>query len=664
MTLLAQPQHLAALLSGQPGLLVAEDLPGGEALAVPGLTLWRLRASEAGWLALPAASEAADMEGAEAVPLPPGGILAVLAADAAPLAPLAAWWEAAADRPLPLIAAATATEALPALLGRLLQELATAQSRAVQLERSLVETRIDYEESRAVIARATRQLGHRAPTPPSLALALEPAAESLEPGPQGRLALRQPLGRKAEGLAALGLHLAVLPPGAPGRLRARVLAAESGRILGSWLLPLAAAAPGWLVLDWPTPCGPLRETALLELVLEGAAPEGFALSLDQGWVPEAAACVAEGLAAPAPPDRALALRLWVGESGSRFVTPDFWDWTEAGGSLPLQGVPLSLPRLEWDAARRLAGDWARLAIDQQGSRFIGALRGRDSLGLLFPRISPQGAGLLRVTWRVCGGQLAPFRLAAWLLPPAVTVTGPEDLAGASAFSGWRLAGEAQEASLTLALPEREEAWLQLALLAEGLEPGTALKLELAGITLEAGPEPAPRLRPPPMQGAAPPPASPLPRLEDGGDLTALLGAVTIHQDFVSPQGHRHLDLELAMLVGHGGHWPGLRFKLGVNRRDEVLLEFRRGKGWPEAFVTWPGTEVDQFGPVLQLKRRHLPDFLAGLAEPRDRAMMLTLLALLEDVVRVVAAQAGFDAELVAFWQQRVERLRLEEAAAP
>jgi hypothetical protein len=220
MTPEVAPGALAALCDGRPKLILLPGLAAPQALALPGLALWALRAGE-GAPRLHPLGEAPDGPGL-ALPAAPGQVLGIVAPDPAAAAPLLDWWREAAPAALPpVIAAASGDAALPAVAARAIAALATSAAEGVAAQQGLVALR-----------QASAHL--QPPAMPVLVASAEPSPGGHAVAAKaGRLALGQALGTKLEGLAAIALHLREALLGAEAVLRVRLYGAESGRIIGA-----------------------------------------------------------------------------------------------------------------------------------------------------------------------------------------------------------------------------------------------------------------------------------------------------------------------------------------------------------------------------------------------------------------------------------------------
>lgn len=440
-------------------------------LAVPGLEVWSIAARGGALLLHPQGTRAPDPETAIPLATPPMGGLALIASDRARIAPVARWWVEAAGLPAPpFVPAATGQAALPGLLAILAAELAAAQARENEACRALVAARQEMEETREAMADTARLLAHRPPVAPRLILSGEAGAATL---PHGRHAL----GTGLAGLAAIAVHLAGAAEG-DGLLRFRLIGGESDRVLGAWSVPAAELAPGWLTLELPTPLGPFRETAVLEVLAEG---EGLPpLSAELRWAGT------EG-------EHPLAIRAWAGAPGSRYLAPAHWVPEEVGLGLPGADVPLALPAPAWAAARVIEGAVSSIALGDEPPRpLLRAPAGERAL-LLLPLIHAPGFDRLRIAF--ANGTGAGASVATWLRPADPAPAGAADLDGpaaGAAESGWRaLPEEGLELTLPLSALLGGRAALAIALRAGEAEAS----VEVEGVALSAqrtGALPAPQ----------------------------------------------------------------------------------------------------------------------------------------------------------------------------
>ncbi|MDQ1077673.1 DUF6212 domain-containing protein [Pseudoroseomonas cervicalis] len=695
------PADLAALMSGGPALILGEELAGAEPAAPDGLGAFLARRLPGGdvWLHRP--GTAPDPAALSPLPWPPADILAVVESDAARLEAWQGWWEEAGQAPPPRILADSLTAALPELMAALARALLGVNDRAVTLQRSLVALRQDHEALREAHGALTRRLAHQPEAAPRLVLATEPGPHRLAAG-GAPFRLRQRLGVALDGLARLALHVAEADPEAVGEalLRLRLIGAESGRVQGAWTLALRGLAPGWLVLDLPTPLGALGEGAVLELQAEAAPAGGFALSLDAGWTEDSAALQAEGAAAPG--EHALALRLWTGEPGSRFLAPAHWRWDAPGLALPEAGVPHAVPESSWAAARALSGEASLIGLGEEMPRALLRAGGSGPALLHLPYLHGAGLDLLRLGAVLRQGSAADLRLGLWLLPLDRRLEQASDLApraDGGSWSGWLgfnpdgtleaalplplALGLRFQLVLALAGPDGAAApagsAVELTRLALQTAEGAAPLLERAAVDLpqalppiaplpvaalpEAGPGPAAA----PAPAAAPEAAAaeataPLPATTL--QPVATLEAVMLNQYRPPPpqdaQGYRHLDMTIMSLGVGETRWPGVRFKLSLSG-EQPRLEFRQAQGHPEAFSRWLGQGEDKFGPFLRLGLAELPAQLAREdAEPRDTLLLRTLLRLLPGATANAARAAGLLPEEMGQW---LEAARLLAAQA-
>ncbi|WP_426957398.1 DUF6212 domain-containing protein [Muricoccus radiodurans] len=684
---------LPRLTGARPAVLVAEGLPDAAALGTDSLDVWVAAVRGAVTLLHPLGQSAPDPETAEDLPTPPVSVIAIVATERVRSAALLGWWSEASGLPAPpLLLATSGATAMPMLLGRLTGVLAEATAREAALDGALTALRLELEETRMAAADMARRLAHLPPCPLRLVLdgeAGDGTAAALQGDP---LRLQAEPGVMLAGLAALAVHVASVPS-TPGTLRLRLLGGESGRVAGSWLIHHASLAPGWLLLDLPTPLPALRETAIVEITSEGeTAP---ALSLDPRWA---------GLEGSHP----LALRAWSGEPGSRYLLPRFWDPEEVGLSLAAAGVPHSLPPAAWNGAAVLAGDAPLAALGEEEPRPVLRAAAGGHAVILLPHLHAPGMDRLRVLVSPAGPEGGA--VAAWVHPVGARlpdVASFDRLDGNSAGTGWRdLVAPGTELVLNLPAASGGRVQLAIGLRAEAHGAATA---EVSQVTLEASraegapatarratlPDPAP---PPPIMvslprvsaapsAPAPPPrpvtaaetgaAAPVPASTATGMPTSAPGAYTaapatrapiparhetvrLHQHLPGAS-YEHLDMTVVGLARGPQRWPSVRVKLAM-KDTKPSLEFRKAAGWPASFQDWLGTGSDRFGPFLRITREELPDFLDRITDERDAAMMQGLLTVLPAAAEAAAREASMPTPDVARWVQAARAV--QEAGRP
>ncbi|SHI89920.1 hypothetical protein SAMN02745194_01311 [Roseomonas rosea] len=503
MTLRADPSHLPRLAAGQPMVMVAEGVMDPSPLAAPALEVWMVSNRSGASLLHPHGTRAPDPEAAVPLPTPPMGTLALVASERLRIAPLTRWWTEASGLPAPpFLLAPTGQAAMPGLIALLADSLAAAARRESEALQAVTAARQEMEETREAMADTVRLLAHRPPAAPRLVLSGEEGEAAPITG-----AARHKLGTGLAGLAAIAVHLAG-PATGHGLLRLRLLAAESDRVVGSWAIPAAELAPGWLTLDLPTPLGPLHETAVLEVIPEG---DGLpALSREARWAGT------EG-------EHPLALRAWAGAPGSRYLAPAHWMPEEVGLALPPTDIPLSLPAASWEAALPLEGQAEMIALGEEMPRPLLRAAAKGRAILLLPHIHAAGLDRVRIAFSAARGTGAS--VAAWVhavdAAPSDAAT-LDRLGTGGAMTGWRAVPE-EGLELTLPLSARLSGRASLVI---GLQAGDEdASAEVSGVTLSAigmgealpaapaqavapapavAPVQAPRATLPPQPAAAPP----------------------------------------------------------------------------------------------------------------------------------------------------------------
>jgi hypothetical protein len=653
-SMLIAPVDLSPALSGGPSLIVASGLPETEALAQAGLEFWEVSGGAGGMgplLHRPGADPAGAAEGAVPLGFAPMGVVAILAMEAEQAAPLLRWWQAITDAPPPpLVVAPDGRAALAELAGILGRALQAAESRCAGLLGQLAATRADYEETRVAMAAVTRVLGQRPTAGLRSLLSTRPSQTGLKLGAAGRpLLLTQTMGVPVTGLAALALHLAeavILDPGV-AVLRLRLLGAESGRTFGAWDVPGAAlSAPGWLVLDLPSPIGPVAETARLTLAAELGPDDQLALSLDD-FATSPAMAVA-GPEVPPGGDRALALKLWTSEFGNRFVAARHWNWDEAGLELPIEATPFVLPAEAWQEVRVVAGSCRLIALGEEAPRPVATLAGSGAETLVLLPLPPgiPAADVLRLDLTLQLGEPGQAQAAAWILPAEVEVGGTEDLGAALRWSGWRgFAPEETALSITMSLPPsapRTEG-LQLAVLLRGSADQGVCSVEIGGLSVMALTAAAPAATAP-----VPEPLAPVETM-----LAPSIAAVRVHEHFRGDGNYEHLDISLIGLEApaNGLRVPEMRFKI-YHSGGPLMIEFRRAAGWPDVFDHWREIRSDKWGSIFEFSAASASKALEGIDGTRDGALLSALLALLPAIAARAARGRRAERSEVDAWADR------------
>lgn len=657
----------AAIAAGQPAVVVAAAMPELEALPLTQLVPVQGVLRRAG--AMPGPSE----------PLPDGlRPLALLAPDAAVADRLAA----GLPPDLPRILGA---DPLPSLLDLSLRALMAA------------------EAARAALLGSP---GSRPPAARRMVIDLPPAPGGAAPSNQ----VSQSLGRPAEGLCAVMLHIAAARTGAASLLRVRLLA--GGRVIGAWTLPGPDLAPGWLRLDLPMPAPRGMAEAVLRVSAE-IAPEDLLQLSTTGTGPEAP----------------LAIRAEVAEP-HHLALPRHFDWAATGTSVPPAGLPLPVPEQVWQAAQVTGAKSIQVAAGQETARLMLEIPPGTTAQLALPALPP-GATDLAITELSCrlgeaaglqvllqaGAEEKAPRESGWRLPDAtgalrITMPLPAGLGGAVRLGlSLRNRGTApltvevmllalmaggagaprhlpRQRDLPNASPAPQPARLAVPLpvplaapqavappppasvepVAKAPSPeASLLSTLLAGPATRAAPVPPPLTEeeasappaPPTPTPAPAPMTQPAPAQTYAGDLApggADFQDVKLHQYNRNADGsYQHVDLGLSGLATASGVWREARLKL-FDRRGTIGLEFRRIKGWPPMFEAWPEGGSDQYGPYWRVETLLAGDAMAKLASARDRAMIAAVLELLPTLVRRGALLAKLSTEEQEAWAERGQKL--------
>jgi hypothetical protein len=641
---------------------------GGRRLAGPaGLALWLATPASGGSGGVRLHRPGDDPARAtQAMPAAPAGLLAVVAPDAAAAPPLLA----AVGGP-PLIEAKDAAAALPAL-ARVV--VATPRRRARRGGRTARGGGDPPPRGRGHARRHARRPARRRPPhpPPPPVLALEalpsPRGTPRHSKTGGRASAgsrREPgrhrvLGAARGGSGAGGARASASPVRRGKRARARLLG-RAGRSVGA----------GLASLDLPTPIGPVRETACLDLRADVPAAEGsVALSLEDRLAPPDRAAVQGG----APGERALALRLWTAPFGRRFAVAPHWDWEEVELSLagspgaappdvPL-GVKVQFPAQVWAAALLPQGRAERVALGAEAPRLVAEMGGGERCLLVLPSIPVAGLDLLQAEVSAAMGDPALLEAALWLQPAGAAVASEADLslsAPGARWSGWRRCGPGG-APLRLSL-----------LLPPGAAPALAAVLELRNLGAEAedllrvewSELTGARLREPvaagsgaaagPFHRARPPVSASPPRLPAGE--IPKVAQIRLQEHYETEDGgYRHLDILVVGMQAAG-------FTLAPPALQARPRRRRPGAGVPLP----PGLAAHVrgvAGPAGGRARRLPPAVHAGarprlprrLRSERDRWMLLALIRLMPTAVATAAREVVSDPAEYQSWVDLAKRV--------
>lgn len=650
-SVLIERGEMERALNAAPAVILLDGLAGAESLTLAGIDVWRAREREGGFLlqrqGQPAPADPAPL------PLAMPGLLAIVAPAPEAAAKLLDWSDRASSIRPPVIAASHA-EAVPAQLSALLAtQLDEARAQLGDLHRALAVTRLDYEESRVAMAAVLRTLGHRPPAALRQALSTAPAPAGLLSRPAGaHFHLRQMLGLPVKEIAALALHLGTAACGGGTILRIRLIAAESGRIVGSWLLRGDELEEGWLTLDLPAPAAALRESGVVEVEANLSGEDRLALSLTEMTVsPDIALNVLAGQADAT--DRALALKVWTAETAGRFVLARHWNWDENGLTLPEDGVPHLLPSADWSRATLIEGKAKSVGLGSEVPRPIAVLDGNSRTLIGLPPIRAAGMDVVRIDLALLTGIPGLTRAAVWLRDAAALDSLNDPVAeNAARWSGWRDFDAANgQCTITLAIPLLVAEALQIVVgvsmpSTEAKQP-CAVEIKSAAALRASGT--ALRLHAPRRKAAVA--AAELSQPEP----SCRFDSLQLNQRLVTPTGYQHLDITVRGLATAYETWREIRFKFSL-QAGKPGIEFRRGKGWPEVFETWPGTLSDKFGPFFRFNIADMAGQLAPIKGTRDGRLIDGVLRILSKLIEALPkAEIGTGEELER-WTAAAERL--------
>ncbi len=609
---------------------------------------------------------------------PPAACIALVVEDGL-AGRLRRWWRQAGDCEAPVVTCGDGDPAtiLPPLLRLLAERTRSFAEAAARTQRSLVRTRQDYEQLRERFDELVCRLSLRPPEPPLLACEITPAGPPLMPeAEESGIVLEQSLPLSTHGVTAVAFHVAGRQPVVDCRLRLRLVARESGRILGSWIHP-GDLRPGWQRFELPQPIAGVHETASLELRASGPGTADLALSLG------AADALIDGEALLMASrsmrrlGRPLACRVWTATVGTRFIRPTGFQWREVDQILAHTGGMAALPSALLVGAETIEGEDSLLR-DEDECRIIAALAPDHRAAVWIPGIQLEAADLLLVDLRTVTPPESELRLAAWIVEPGVRPEGIAALEAGEAvlsFSGWKAAPP--RGSLTLTLPVagcgEGECGLVLAAARAGGTAEVPAAVEWQAIRVSAaegvvaeGARPAePSELPAPEDGArqaseAPP--SPAPAAQEPIDrLPPLWDSAHLTEIRSLPSGYEHLGISVRKLRLAGRLWPEFRFKFAF-WRNMPALEFRPFE--PPPFRRWPEGEEDRYGPLFRIPFGDDADREARLTglDPVDRELIETLVGILPEIVGEALTAEGGGEVNPQMWLERAIRCRRAMAA--
>jgi hypothetical protein len=617
-------RDIARCFSGGPSLLVSARLaPGDRSVFGFDTILVSVDSSSVRFFRPGEAGVADDFIETEELP---SDLLAIVAepgdADA-----LTLLWSDLGQVAPPIVAVAEVQDAIGPIVAQVKAEIAAATARSAELQRALVATRAEFEETRAAMQGVMRTLSHRYATKMNLVTVAAPSKGTT-------LSVRPSEGVKrvyavsTEGVTCIALHVAALRAEADTVLRVALLGEESGRVLGEWRRPGSALSTGWNVFDFPTPVAAVRETVAVAVAVDGrdASEVVFSLSGEKGG------------------EQPLAIRIWTADAGGRFPHAEHWVWNAQGAPRSAAGTVMLV------GAEAIAQIVARgrldLVRDQDGSVESYLLRGGSSL-LHLADFSVDGAEAVCVELKHGFGDVLKTRFELVVQSPEHGFT-----------SGWRSFGAGETIlRLALSVPAALPQTVDLYLLTED---GERAEHDLAGIALhrievvagrrcaaDIGAR-ATRVYPeawPPLKGA---------------------GADVPHFGSLKATNYSETDKYALFEVAIDGLQfgrrvePGARFKVS-KANGRLSLEFRQGRHWPKLFHAWPGREQDRFGDVFRVAEAGDNLAIAGeLAAGPDREVLAALCRLMPTVVAAAVQTFPTAAGQVPAW---LDAARAMSAAA-
>jgi uncharacterized protein DUF6212 len=554
----------------------------------------------------------------------PSDLLAIVATpDDAPQ--LYALWVERGLEPPPLIAVKHAVEAIGPILARASVELAAVTTRCAELQRGLVATRREFEETREAMHGLMRTLSHRYATGMNLVAVTAPSpGKTVKLEVPGTLSHIYPVA--TESITCLALHVAETRLDPDAVMTVVLRGAESGRVLGEWRVPGKAVTVGWNVFDLPMPVAAVRETTAVEVSLKAAPGGAVSFSLAD--------------AAAAGTDPLLAIRIWTAEPGGRFPHARHWVWN-ALGQVRLPAGTASLV----GGATTPRGLIEAFGETGDGSPAAYRLRGGSSL-LHLPELALRDAEGISVELGSRQGDLrgARFELVA-------------QSAHMGFASGWRSFAFPNRTlrlglSLPAALPDIADLYLRIE--DRDRAPDEAVAIELRKIEVVSGERTSldlgwntVRVDPETLPSSA------------GHRAAPRFGRLKAH-NFTETDKFALFEVTLGDLEFDGRLERAVRFKPSM-ANGKLSLEFRQGPNWPEIFRDWPGRHQDRFGDVFRVS--HTDDGIAIFGELTTGCDCELLAALCRLMPTIVATGVQMLPDAVGRFQTWLDVAREFSAAA-
>ncbi|HEY1836992.1 MAG TPA: DUF6212 domain-containing protein [Rhizomicrobium sp.] len=530
----------------------------------------------------------------------PSDLLAIVATSAE-TAPLRALWTERGLVAPPLIAVASLQEAIGPIVARAKEEIAAAAVRHAELQRALVATRAEFEETRSAMHGVMRTLSHRYAVKMNLVAAVAPlpaktaTVEALE-------TLQRVYPVATEGVTCLALHISALRTGAKAFLRVLLFGAESGRMLGEWRRPGDALCDGWNSFDLPTPVAAIRETFAIAVSLIGDSESTVSLSLGDG-------AGREGL---------FAIRIWTADAGGRFPHARHWIWSAPGAIRPPSGTA-SL--VDADTIGRIVRRGSIEAMQDcvDGAAASYRIRGGSSLLCLQGVSVPDAEAICIELMRGIGDlNSARFNLTV-------------QAEGRGLASGWRSFGVADNTlklgvSLPTTLPDTVDLYLRIEAgdcAASGFATVAIRHIEVVTGKRDESLVDLDEIVDP---GLIPPSPNEEPVAVNFSAIRA--------SNYTETDKYAWLQITVDGLSFNGRIEDKLKFKVGLVDGGRISLEFRQGQNWPRIFEQWPGRRQDRFGEMFRVTRNGDELSIAGsLATEADKNLLAAVCSLLPAIVR-------------------------------